>query len=70
MNAANREKLVLNLAERRKIWKRRGEILPVALQPLGLASHIQTLTKADREELATLDERSARLADEAAKLWR
>jgi hypothetical protein len=35
-----------------------------------LTSHIETLTKADLEELASLDERSAELAGEAAKLWR
>jgi hypothetical protein len=69
MNAATREKLVVNLAERRKIWKRRAEIIPLPLEPEGLAAHIETLTRADLEELASLDERSAMLAAEAAKLW-
>jgi hypothetical protein len=70
MNAVTRDKLVRNLGERRKIWKRRAEILPLALEPLDLTSQIKTLTKADLEELARLDERSAQLAGEAAKLWR
>jgi hypothetical protein len=69
MDAATCEKLVLNLFERRKIWKRRAEILPVALEPEDLATQIQMLTRADLEELAALDERSAQLAGEAARLW-
>lgn len=69
MNAATCEKLVVNLAERRKIWKRRAEIIPVALEPEGLASLINTLSRADLEELAALDERSGQLAGEAANLW-
>ena len=70
MNAANREKLIINLAERRKIWKRRAELLPLPLEPIELESHIKTLTRTDFEELASLDERSAQLAGEAAMLWR
>ena len=70
MNAVTREKLVRNLAERRKLWKRRGELLPLSLESVDLATHIKTLSKADLDELASLDERSAQLAGEAAKLWR
>lgn len=69
MNAVTSDKLVRNLAERRKIWKRRGELLPLSLEPVDLKSHFETLTKAELEELASLDERSAGLAAEAAKLW-
>jgi hypothetical protein len=69
MDAAESGKLVRNLAERRKIWKRRAEILPLAMQPLDLESHIKTLSKSDLQELSDLDERSARLAAEAATLW-
>lgn len=70
MDAATCEKLISNLSERRQIWKRRGEILPVALEHADLVTQINALTPADLEELAALDERSARLADEAARLWR
>jgi hypothetical protein len=70
MKSETRDKVIRNLAERRKIWRRRAELLPLALEPLDLAAHIMTLTRADLDELATLDEASARLAAEAAGLWR
>jgi hypothetical protein len=69
MNPSTSEKLVRNLAERRKISRRRAELLPLSLEPDDLDARIKALTNQELEELADLDGRAARLASEAASLW-